>query len=587
MAGVLLSRFSLHIYITILIVFQIVCNSSAFNDFSAFLDPINDAENVVVSFGITGQSLSYPAGGGEFGNGAIDLGGLKVHEALYFKKIWETHSGGPKGLGATFYEPTSIPTGFSLIGHYSKPNSMPMVSAVLVAKDTTGNPSHGALKSPIDYTLIWTSKGSNVSQRVDGYIWLPIAPDGYKAIGHIVTTSLEKPSLDKVMCVRSDFTESTMVGKWIWGHKMGMSSSMVNLLTTKPITRGRSVPTGMFLARNSWSTHELVCLKMVKNDVYSAMPNPSQITTMINAYAPLVYFHPDEEYFPSSVSWFFENGAEVHRHDEPPRAVINNGVNLPIDGTADDAFLDIPSGQASYERVRKGSLSGAVAYIHVKPAQGGKFQIGPFTVNLRKIGEHVSDWEHITLRVDNFNGALKEVYLSQHARGKWLAPDAFELVNGTRPVVYASLHTHAHYPTPSSHIHLVGKLEPNVMRMLNEEFKKMNNSIDAPGAKFWFHFGFGFRDDAAKSNNVMNIASSYKVVSVGNNRVGNEPWLDYTGRWGSKRTYDILKEILDIASLLPGIVRNVFIKVMKKLLPELLGEEGPLGPGMQESWWGK
>ncbi|XP_076946306.1 hypothetical protein At1g04090-like, partial [Bidens hawaiensis] len=524
--------------------------------------------------------------GGEFGNGAIDLGGLKVHEALYFRKIWETHSGGPKGLGATFYEPTSIPTGFSLIGHFCKPNSMPMVSAVLVAKDTTGNPSHGALKSPIDYTLIWTSKGSNVSQRVDGYIWLPIAPYGYKAAGHIVTTSLEKPSLDKVKCVRSDFTESTKVDKWIWGHKMGMSSSMVNLHTTKPITRGRSVPTGMFLARNSWSTHELASLKMVKNYAYSAMPNPSQITTMIKAYAPLVYFHPDEEYFPSSVLWFFENSAELHILGQPPSGVINDGDNLPIDGTADDAFLDLPSDPPSSQRVRKGSLSGAVAYIHVKPALGGtctdlaiwlyypfngggQFQLGPASISLGKIGAHVSDWEHITLRVDNFNGALKAVYLSQHAKGIWLVPSEFELINGTRPVVYASLHGHAHYPSPSSRIHMAGKLDPSDIRLLSNELQKMNGSIKSQIAKF----GFGARDDTAKSNNVMDIASSYNVVSVGNNRVGTEPWLDYTGRWGPKFTYDFIKEILAIAHELPWPLKQIFTKVMKKIPPEFLDKK--------------
>ncbi|XP_076954455.1 hypothetical protein At1g04090-like [Bidens hawaiensis] len=229
-----------------------------------------------------------------------------------------------------------------------------MVTAVLVAKDTTGNPSHGALKSPIDYTLIWTSEGLNVSRREDGYIWLPIAPYGYKAVGHIVTTSPEKPSLDKVKCVRSDFTELTKVGKWIWGHKMGMSSSMVNLHTTKPKTRGRSVPTGMFLARNGWNAHELACLKMVKNYAYSAMPNPSQISTMINAYAPLVYYHPDEEYFPSSVLWFFEKGEALHQLGQPPSGVINDGDNLPNDGTADDAFLDLPSVSLPVKGYEKG-----------------------------------------------------------------------------------------------------------------------------------------------------------------------------------------------------------------------------------------
>ncbi|KAL8204534.1 hypothetical protein R6Q57_010157 [Mikania cordata] len=287
----------------------------------------------------------------DFGNGTIDLGGLEVYQALYFKKIWETHNGGPKGLGATFYEPTSIPTGFSLIGHYCKPNSIAMFASVLTAKDNTGDPTHGALKNPIDYRLIWTSKGLNVSQHEEGYIWLPVSPDGYKPMGHIVTTSPKKPSLDKVKCVRSDFTDLTKVDKWIWGHKMDGSSNMVNLHATKPKTIELGVPTGLFLARNGSNTHELPCLKMANNNPYTAMPNFDQIIALIDAYAPLVYFHPDEQYFPSPVFWFFQNGVELYQAGQIPSSVNYDGSNLPSNGGVDDAFLDLPSGEEDKERV--------------------------------------------------------------------------------------------------------------------------------------------------------------------------------------------------------------------------------------------
>ncbi|KAD5802297.1 hypothetical protein E3N88_13657 [Mikania micrantha] len=556
----------------------------------------NDSRDV--SFDVIGPSLSYRADI-NFGNGAIDLGGLEVYHALHFKKIWETHKGGPTGRGASFYEPISIPTGFSLIGHYCKPNSMPIFASVLTAKDNTGDPSHGVLKNPIDYILIWTSKGLNVSQQEDGYIWLPVSPDGYKPMGHIVTTSPEKPSLDKVKCVRSDLTDLTKVDKWIWGHKMDGSSSMVNLHVTKPKTRELSVPTGLFLARNGSNTHELACLKMVKNDPYSAMPNSEQIRAMINAYAPWVYFHPDEQYLPSSVLWFFQNGAELHQNGQSSRRVVNDGDNLPSYGGADDAFLDLPSGKQDKERVKKGFLSDAVNYIHVKPSLGGtctdiviwlyypfngggKFQLGPFTINLGSIGEHVGDWEHITLRIDNFRGSLMEVYLSQHAKGTWLTPNQFELMNGTRPVVYASLHGHSHYSTPTSHVHLAGKLNPNDLRMLHDEFHKMNSSINS-----WDNFiGFGVRDDAAKSNNVMDVASTYNVICIDYKDFGMEPWVKYTGRWGPKITYDFVKEIMKITDNLPSLVKKLVIKLLKKLPAELLGQEGPQGPKMKESWSG-
>ncbi|KAK1407744.1 hypothetical protein QVD17_39370 [Tagetes erecta] len=588
-------RLTIDIYKIFIIILQIACTTTrAFN-------PNNIIENdsKVVSFDVIGPSPSYPAVG-NFGNGAIDLGGLKVYKALYFKKIWETHSGGTNGLGASFYEPTSIPNGFHLLGHYCKPNSKAMLAAVLIAKDTTGDQSYGALKSPIDFTLIWTSNGLNVSQRKDGYIWLPIPPDGYKAIGHIVTTSPAKPSLDKVRCVRSDFTDLIKVDKWIWGHKMQKSSRVVNLHTTKPKTSALSVPAGTFLARNGSNMHELVCLKMVKKDPYSDMPDPLQVSAMINAYAPWVYFHPDEQYFPSSVLWFFQNGVELYQSGQNPGPVINDGDNLPSDGGPEDAFLDLPQDEPNKERVKKGFLSDAVAYIHVKPALGGtctdlaiwlyypfngagKFQFGPFIINLGMIGEHVSDWEHITLRIDNFHGILNAVYLSQHAKGVWLTPGEFELMGGTRPVVYASLHGHAHYSTSSSHVHLAGNLDSDDVKILYDEFKKINNSRNSPVANSkWF----GIRDDAAKSDNVMDIASSYNVICIDYKDFGIEPWVNYTGRWGPKISYEFTKEIMRIVEKLPKLVKKIAIKYLQKLPAELLGQEGPQGPKMKESWAG-
>ncbi|KAF5806758.1 putative vacuolar protein sorting-associated protein [Helianthus annuus] len=64
---------------------------------------------------------------------------------------------------------------------------------------------------------------------------------------------------------------------------------------------------------------------MVKNNPYSAMPNSLQIGEMIQAYAPWVYFHPDEQYLPLSVLWFFQNGVELHQPCQIPRPMINDG----------------------------------------------------------------------------------------------------------------------------------------------------------------------------------------------------------------------------------------------------------------------
>ncbi|XP_071718709.1 hypothetical protein At1g04090-like [Rutidosis leptorrhynchoides] len=597
------------------IIFQIVLAlSDAYHDLSMISLDRNTSVKVVVDEVVTfehhGPKPIYLADG-EFGKGFIDLGGLVVTEAFYFKRIWATHIGGQNGV--SFYEPTNIPPSYNLLGHFCKLNGVSTFTSVLIAKDTTGRPLHGSLKKPVNYDLMWTSKGLDIAQKDDVYIWLPIAPRGYRAVGHIVTTSPEKPSLDKVKCVRFDFTTFATLGELIWGYNNNSDTSRsINVYKTIPltkdpyITKERSIPTGSFLARTyRLSALEFQCLKMVRSDPYSAMPNSAQIDSMIHAYAPIVYFHPDEEYFPSSVLWFFENGAVIRQKNYIPWPVINDGDNLPNNGSVDDAYLDLPHNKLRRDEVKKGYLKDAVAYIHVKPALGGiytdlaiwlyypfngggKFQLGPFTINLGQIGEHVSDWEHVTLRIDNFRGTLKAVYLSQHSKGKWLTANELEYsIDGTRPIVYSSLHGHTFYDSPTYHIHTAAKIDSSDIKMLYDEYFRLNYSRKSipivNGEKF---IGFGSRDDTAKSDNMMDIVASYNVVYVDYKPAGVEPWLNYTGRWGPKITYEFTKAVMWATDGLPNSVKELAIKILHKFPAELLGEEGPEGPKMKDSWLG-
>ncbi|KAL0298586.1 UNVERIFIED_CONTAM: hypothetical protein Sradi_6518400 [Sesamum radiatum] len=54
---------------------------------------------------------------------------------------------------------------------------------------------------------------------------------------------------------------------------------------------------------------------------------------------------------------------------------------------------------------------------------------GAFNYTFSRIGQHVGDWEHYTLRLSNFDGELWSVYFSEHSGGEWL--DASELSSST------------------------------------------------------------------------------------------------------------------------------------------------------------
>ncbi|XP_024984119.1 uncharacterized protein LOC112520046 [Cynara cardunculus var. scolymus] len=518
--------------------------------------------------------------GDGFATGTIDLGGLQVCQISSFNKIWAALEGGPNNLGTTFYEPSSIPDGFVMLGCYSQSNNRPLYGWILAGKNGANQSS---LAMPTDYSLIWSSESYKLKQDGgNGYIWLPTPPEGYKAVGYVVTNSPEKPSVQKVRCVRSDFTDAVEVDSWIWGLDKKINTNNFNLYDSRPKDRGVNalgVSTGSFIVQNGGGNADVslvYCLRNTKNNLL-AMPNLSQIEALIQAYSPRVYFHPNENYLPSSVTWFFQNGALLYEKgkESEPSVVQPDGSNLPQGGSNDDSYwLDLPIDKSAKERVKKGDLEHAGAYFHVKPMFGATFTDislwvfypfnGPARVkveiinaSLGKIGEHVGDWEHLTLRVSNYNGELKSVYFSEHSGGQLINSSEIEFENGNKPVAYASLHGHAFYAKPGLILQGSG--------------------------------GIGIRNDTTKGKAVMDTGVRATVVAaeyLGAGVVAEPPWLNYSRKWGPKISYDINKEIRKVRRVLPRVLRGPFDKFVKGLPHEILGEEGPAGPQMKNNWSG-
>ncbi|KAI5445449.1 hypothetical protein KIW84_013618, partial [Lathyrus oleraceus] len=290
-----------------------------------------------------------------------------------------------------------------------------------------------------------------------------------------------------------------------------------------------------------------------------------------------LYLHSDEEYFPSSVNWFFSNGALLYKKGDElnPIQIQQNGTNLPQDHNYDDSYwINLPVDDANKEKVKRGNLESAESYVHVKPMFGGTFSDivmwiyypfnGParakvelINIKLGKIGEHVGDWEHVTLRVSNLDGKLWQMYFSQHSSGSWVDSSQIEFQNDTtkRPIVYASLHGHAAYP----HEGLV---------LLGEN-------------------GIGVRDDTNKGSNVMDMG---KFVLVSADYLGSvkEPaWLNFYREWGPKIDYNLDEQLKNLKKvLIIGKLKEAFERMIKTLPNEMLGEEGPTGPKAKKVWNG-
>ncbi|VVA15948.1 PREDICTED: vacuolar [Prunus dulcis] len=537
---------------------------------------------IETTFKLPAPLPSWPPGDG-FASGSIDLGGLQVYQISSFTKVWATHEGGPDNLGASFFEPSPLPQGFYMLGCYSQPNNKPLSGWTLAAKSTDEDEDdHLLLKKPLDYTLVWNSESlKNLKKDGDGYVWLPTPPHGYEAIGHVVTSSPEKPSLDKIRCVRSDLTDHCEADSWIWGPGTAGDANGFNVFSLRPSNRGTQamgVPAGTFVALNGLpsSTIAIACLKntLSLSNSHIYMPNLTQIEALLEVYSPLIYLHPDEVYLPSSVGWFFSNGALLYKKQGDAVAIEPTGSNLPQGGSNDGSYwLDLPVDKSASARVKKGDLLHYQVYLHIKPMMGSTFTDiaiwvfypfnGParakvefFNISLGKIGEHVGDWEHLTLRVSNFTGELWRVFFSQHSGGTWVDASQLEFENGNKAVGYASLHGHALYP-------------------------KAGLVLQGSG-------GIGIRNDTAKSKKALDTGRSLLLVSAEylGSAVTEPPWLNYSRKWGPNISYDIADEIKTVEKLLPGKLKSAFDKFVKSLPNEVLGEEGPTGPKMKNSWTG-
>lgn len=519
---------------------------------------------------------SFPSGGG-FAKGSINLGGLEVCQISTFIKVWATHEGGPDNLGATFFKPSKIPSGFFTLGYFCQPNNRSLFGWVLVGKDDGNNDDSigGVLAKPVDYTLVWNSKSLNIKQDGDGYIWLPTPPQGYASVGLIVTTSPDKPSVDEIRCVRSDLTDACENDMWIWGTDDSNNSSDFNIYGLRPTNRGiqaLGVSAGTFGAT---TVSSLACLKN-KDSNLSSMPNLTQIEALMKDYSPWIYFYPDESYLPSSVNWFFNNGALLYRQDEPtPSPVDLNGSNLPQGGSDDGTYwLDLPVDADTEEKVKRGDLQSSQSYLHIKPMLGATFtdiaiwifypfngpsraKVDLVTIPFKKIGEHIGDWEHLTLRISNFTGELWRVYFSQHSKGKWVDASELEFQGGNKVVSYSSLNGHAFYSKPGL-----------VLQGLSQ-------------------LGIGIRNDTAKSNLIMDTGARFEVVAAQYlDSVIEPPWINYSRKWGPKINYLLRTELNEAEEVLPEKLKSALESLVHIFPSEIFGEEGPTGPKMKTNWDG-
>lgn len=267
--------------------------------------------------------------------------------------------------------------------------------------------------------------------------------------------------------------------------------------------------------------------------------------------APLVWFHPEEHYFPSDI------GAQLqHTKPEINFAVVDgyptpltldnldtlnaqNGTNVYLtsidDITKSPAWLTGVKPDDSH--TSKGTTSAAIIvndhgnghvdafYMYFTAYNWGGRLFGQDVddhvgvlmhlhyVVTEVVANCIKDWEHNMIRFNN--GTPTQVWYSQHGFGEAFTYDCLEK-QGDRPVAYSGNGSHANYATSGTHDHTIPNINLPGMGILTD-YTDQGTLWDPILSAYFYSFN-------ASTNAFTAYDPSYPTA-----------WLRYVGRWGDQQ----------------------------------------------------
>jgi hypothetical protein len=158
---------------------------------------------------VTEASVLPPAA---TGNGAIQSVATRQ-----YTMIWNDAGSGAQVDFAT-YRPVGPPGYYplgdvALAGPWRGPRYGSPSFTSLMVKD-----GRVPLALPVDYRLVWSSRGSNSSQPFSN--WEPVAPSGYQCLGDVGIAAIDqKPATDAIRCIPDSCAVQTGIGQKIWDDR--------------------------------------------------------------------------------------------------------------------------------------------------------------------------------------------------------------------------------------------------------------------------------------------------------------------------------------------------------------------------------
>jgi len=315
------------------------------------------------------------------------------------------------------------------------------------------------LARPVDYAWIWNDRGSGGTYDVS--FWEPLAPAGYTCLGTVTVQGYGKPSTELIRCVKSAYV---LPGNpvWVWDDSGSGADNDLGLWQT--VARDhRGLAPNTFVGRpnygdNGGSRHQVINKSATDNEELRGVPVDD---FTIAAFAPRVWLAPEESYWPSSTGFFLPNV-----HEENGHLVTNQPLGC--DSCTDPQFLDgqrpdqtsVPVYAQVIRRTQGGQPTNVTdvlywnfyAYNNGKNVCIGWYSPWGCVGGYSTFGNHVGDWEHMTVRF--IDGRPAQLYLSQHAWGGTFTYGDKQLAStGWHPELFAAKGSHGLYHDAARHIY--------------------------------------------------------------------------------------------------------------------------------------
>ena len=332
----------------------------------------------------------------------------------------------------------------------------------------------------------------------------------------------------------------------------------------------------------------------------SAPNTTKEVKDLIETYGPLLVLHPQEQFVldkpeavldgPSTLNW----GLVYDENNPSTFHVIQLGSTETSSQTirSDEALAmqDPNAGDSNFRiwletnsSLWDGHPARAKSYIMVSNPGGDQNTMdiqywfnyaynGPAkisvtiplvgfsqSVSLQNVGRHQGDWEQVILRFTRTDSdtawSLEKLFLSQHSGGQWIAANDPTLTyDGTHPVIYSALDSHANYATLGVHTSAAPILSVPIQPGVNAYIYQLDYT--ASGETF----------ASFRSGNFDIVSSTVPGVKAQT----SPQWFDYNGLWGP---YDLNAD--NVSVTVPGIGGLVY--------PYAQVDKGPVGPAQHAS----